>query len=471
MFVWTKIIRTSEREAFSVSKLKETYQFIDENFDHFLEEFREFIRKPGISTENTGIEETVDWLIAKMKDNGIDDVTVFQTKRHPIILGRARKDAKRTLLMYGHYDVQPPGDLKDWKADPFDAKIIDDQIIGRGTCDMKNNLMASIHAVKALPETEKSLPVNLIFLFEGEEEIGSPSLKPFIEEHTKELSRCDAIVCCDGGGENKARQSLLIYGLKGALSMEFLVKSFSGTELHSMFAGIVDNPAWRLLSALRCLREDDKIVVPHFYDGVKEPSLKEKVKYGLARIALSKKELEEAYQLKIKKDASVSEALLEVFYKPTLNINGLSSGYTVKGATKTIVPDGAWARIDARLVPGQDQAAIFENVRKHLTDKGFNDVAVEKQFWLPAYRIEPDERIARVCTEATKKIVNPNTTSMPIMPGSGAMAWLPHILEKPMAFAGSGVTYMAHRPNEFITKEQYLKGIKLFATIYQDYAS
>jgi len=450
--------------------LKETYQYIDKNFDHFLTEFREFIHKPGISTENTGIEETVEWLVAKMKDNGVE-AKVFHTEGHPVIIGRAGKGAKRTLLVYGHYDVQPPGDRKDWKADPFSAEIIGSQILGRGTCDMKNNLMASLHAVKAFLETEKSLPVNLIFLFEGEEEIGSPSLKPFIEEHKKELSACDAIVCGDGGGENKAGQALLIYGLKGNLSMEFQVNSPSDSELHSMFAGVVENPAWRLLSALRCLREDDKILVPHFYDGVKEPSLKEKTKYGLTHIALSKKEFEEAYQLKVKRDMNASEALLEVFYKPTLNINGLSSGYTVKGSTKTIVPDSAWARIDARLVPGQGQKTIFENIRKHLKTKGYSDVIVEKQFWLPAYRLDPDEKIARVCTEATKKIVGHDTTSMPIMPGSGAMAWLPHILGKPMAFAGSGVTYMAHRPNEFITKEQYLKGIKLFVTIYQDYAS
>ena len=454
-----------------VSKLKEVYEFVDKNSDLFLEEFREFIRKPGISTENTGINETVNWLVSEMKENGIEDVQAFETQRHPVILGRVGKTAKRTLLVYGHYDVQPPGDRKDWKADPFAAEVVDDCIIGRGTCDMKNNLLASIHAVKALVECRKSAPINLVFLFEGEEEIGSPSLKPFIEKHKEELSACDSIVCADGGGENKAGQALLMYGLKGCLSMEFLVKSPSGVEIHSMFAGVVDSPAWRLVSALRCLREDDIIVIPHFYDGVKEPNLKEKIKYGLARIALSKEKLEEAYELKAKKDMGISEVLLEVFYKPTLNINGLSSGYTVKGGTKTIVPDSAWARIDARLVPGQDASAIFENVQKHLIAKGFDDVLVEKQFELPAYRIEPDEKIAKVCTDATKKVVNSKTTSAPIMPGSGAMVWLPHILGKPMAFAGSGVTYMAHRPNEFITKEQYLKGIKLFATIYNDYAS
>jgi len=454
-----------------VSKLKEVYEFVDKNSDRFLEEFREFIRKPGISTENTGIEETVSWLITKMKENRIENVQAFETQRHPVILGRVGKNAKRTLLVYGHYDVQPPGDRKDWRVDPFAAEVVDDRIFGRGTCDMKNNLMASIHAMKALVECRKSIPINLIFLFEGEEEIGSPNFKPFVEKHKEELSACDSIVCGDGGGENKTGQALLVYGLKGYLSMEFLVKSTSGVEIHSMFAGVVDNPAWRLLSALRCLREDDRIVVPHFYDGVKEPSLKEKIKYGLARIVISKEKLEEAYEFKAKKDVGISEALLELFYRPTLNINGLSSGYTVRGGTKTIVPDSAWARIDARLVPGQDSSTIFENVQKLLLAKGFNDVLVEKKIELPAYRIEPNEKIAKVCTNATKKVVNSKTTSVPIAPGSGAMAWLPRILGKPMAFAGSGVTYMAHRPNEFITKEQYLKGIKLFATIYNNYAS
>ena len=147
--------------------MKKVYEFIDKNFESFLTEFREFIRRPGVSTENTGIDQTVNWLVAQMKENVVESVETFRTNRHPVILGRAGKGAKRTLLVYGHYDVQPPGDPKDWKADPFGAEIIDNRIIGRGTCDMKNNLMACLHALKALRQTRKSLPVNLIFLFEG----------------------------------------------------------------------------------------------------------------------------------------------------------------------------------------------------------------------------------------------------------------------------------------------------------------
>jgi acetylornithine deacetylase/succinyl-diaminopimelate desuccinylase-like protein len=437
-----------------------------------LNEFRDFIRKPGISTENTGIEETVSWLSARMKENGVDDVETFRTQRHPVILGRAGKEARRTLLVYGHYDVQPPGDRKDWKADPFGAEIIDGRIIGRGTCDMKNNLMASIHAVKVLLQSDKSLPLNLTFLFEGEEEIGSPSLKPFIEEHRQLLSTCDSILCGDGGGENKEGQSLLMYGLKGMLYVQLSVKSPIGTEVHSSYAGIIDNPAWRLISVLRSLKEDEKVLIPHFYEGVQEPSMTERMKYGLARVVLNKEEFEQAFELKLKKGMSLSEALLEVFYRPTLNIDGLWSGYTVENGVKTIVPDRACAKIDMRLVPGQDSSIIFENMKKYLMSMGFADVSVEKLgFGLPAYRVDPEERIAKIVANAVKKVVSKKTMTIPIMPGSGAMAWLPHILGKPMAFAGSGATYMAHRPNEFITGEQYLKGIKLFATIYNDYAS
>jgi acetylornithine deacetylase/succinyl-diaminopimelate desuccinylase-like protein len=455
-----------------VSKLTEIYEFVDKNSDLFLEEFREAIRKPGISTENTGIKETVNWLVTKMKENGVEDVQPFETQRHPMILGRVGKTAKRTLLVYGHYDVQPPGDRKNWTVDPFAAEVVDNCIIGRGTCDMKNNLMASIQAVKVLLQCRKSMPTNLVFLFEGEEEIGSPSLKPFIEEHKQELSNCDAILCGDGSGENRMGQSLLVYGLKGMLSVELSVKSPTGTEIHSMYAGITENPAWRLISALESLKDDEKVLVPHFYDGVKMPSLVEKKEYGLDRIAISKEELEKAFDLKIKKEMIVSEALLELFYKPTLNINGLCSGYTVEKGIKTIVPDKAWAHIDIRLVPGQDSSIIFENLKAYLVSEGFNDVAVEKSgFEAPIYRLDPHERIAQVVSDCMKKVVSEKTMVMPIMPGSGAMVWLPLILGKPMAFAGSGGIHMAHRPNEFITKEQYLKGIKLFATIYNDYAS
>lgn len=450
--------------------MKDLYEFVDKNSESFLNEFKEFIRKPGISTENIGIEETVNWLVTKMKGNGIENVQVFKTQRHPVILGRIDKAAKRTLLVYGHYDVQPPGDRQDWKVDPFAAEVIDGCIIGRGTCDMKNNLMASIHAVKAFLECGKQLPINLIFLFEGEEEIGSPSLRPFIEEHKDELSLCDSILCGEGG-ENKEGQVALIYGYKGMLYVELSIRSPTGVEVHSAYAGITDNPAWRMVSALMSLKENGKVLIPHFYDGAKEPSLKEKIKYGLARVAFSKEKLEEMFAVKIKKDMSVSEALLEVFYKPTLNIDGLHSGYTVKGGIKTIVPDSAWAKIDMRLVPEQDPSIIFENMRKHLENEGFTDIIVEHLGSLPAYRVDPNERIVKVVNQALKNIVSKKVMVAPIAPASGAMVWLPHILGKPMASAGCGAAYMAHRPNEYIKIDQYLKGVKLFATIYKNYSS
>jgi acetylornithine deacetylase/succinyl-diaminopimelate desuccinylase-like protein len=454
-----------------VARLKETYDFVDRVSDVLVSEFRDFVRKPGISTENTGIEETVSWLVARLKENGVEDVETFKTQRHPIILGKAGKGAKRTLLVYGHYDVQPPGDLHDWAADPFVAEIVGNRIVGRGTCDMKNNLMAAIHAVKVLLQTRKRLPTNLVFLFEGEEEIGSPSLKPFVEEHKQELSSCDSILCGEGG-ENKAGESILSYGLKGILYVELSVKSPIGTEVHSSYAGIIENPAWRLLSALMSLKDGEKVTIPHFYDGVKEPGLAEKMKYGLAKVVVKREQLEEAFDLKAKKTMRVSDVLMEVFYKPTLNIDGLWSGYTVEKGIKTIVPDKAGAKVDMRLVPGQDPTAIFDNLKVHLTSQGFRDISVEKLgFGLPAYRVDPGERVARVVAGAVKKTVGKKTTTIPIAPGSGAMVWLPIILGKPMGFAGSGAVYMAHRPNEFITVEQYLKGVKLFATIYNDFGS
>jgi acetylornithine deacetylase/succinyl-diaminopimelate desuccinylase-like protein len=454
-----------------VTELKEVYDFVDKNSESLLNEFKDFIRKPGISTENTGIDETAKWLTATLKENGVEDVEVYKTARHPIILGRAGKSAKRTLLVYGHYDVQPPGDLQNWTVDPFAAETVGDRIVGRGTCDMKNNLMACVHAVRALFQTRKQLPTNLIFLFEGEEEIGSPSLKPFIEEHKQELSTCDSILCADGGGENKSGQPLLVYGAKGMLYVELSVKSPIDTEVHSMYAGIVENPAWRLLSALMSLRDGAKITIPHFYDGVKEPSLAEKMKYGLAKVVMKKEQLEEAFDLKAKKAMSVSDVLMEVFYKPTLNIDGLWSGYTVEKGIKTIVPGKAGAKVDMRLMPGQEATEILNCLKTHLTSCGFTDVHVEQLGALPAYRVDPDERVARVVAGAVKKAVGKKTMTIPIIPGSGAMVWLPIILGKPMGFAGSGASYMAHRPNEFITAEQYLKGVKLFATIYSDFGA
>jgi acetylornithine deacetylase/succinyl-diaminopimelate desuccinylase-like protein len=451
--------------------VKEVYEFVDRNSESFLGEFREFIRRPGISSENSGIEQTVNWLVAKMKECGVDSVELYRTKRHPLVLGWAGEGTARTLLVYGHYDVQPPGDSRDWRANPFGGEIVGHRILGRGTCDMKNNLMACLHAVKAFVQQGKPLPVNLMFLFEGEEEIGSPNLKPFLDKHKQLLSTCDAILCGDGGGENKKGQNLLIYGLKGLLYVELTVKAATGADVHSSFAGVVDNPAWRLISALKCLKERGEVLIPHFYEGVSDAGLGQKESCLSPEGVTTREEFEEAFELKLKRGMNAQEALFEFYYKPTLNIDGLRSGYTVEKGMKTIVPKDASTKIDMRLLPGQESSTILRNMKKHLLDKGFVDVKVQKLgFDTPAYRVGPHERITCVVTDAIKKVLSNKTMTMPIAPFSGAMAWLPRILGKPMAFAGSGPFYMAHRPNEFITKEQYLKGVKLFATIYNDYA-
>jgi acetylornithine deacetylase/succinyl-diaminopimelate desuccinylase-like protein len=452
-----------------VTILKEVYQLIDRESDQFIEEFREFVQIPGISTENTGIEESVEWLVAAMKKNGVSDVQVFETPRHPIILGRVDTAAKRTLLVYGHYDVQPPGNRQDWKVNPFSAEIIDTRIVGRGTCDMKNNLMASLQAVKAFIECRNSVPINLVFLFEGEEETGSPSLKPFIETHKTDLLHCDSILCAEGG-ENKAGQVQVTYGLKGLLYVELTTKSPNRVEVHSMYAGITENPAWGLIEALQSLKQGDRILIPEFYQHIKAPSDEELMKLGIIDSRIDRNGLENAFELQIKKEMDVSTALFEAFYKPTLNIDGLWSGYTIKKGIKTIIPATAGAKIDMRLVPEQDPTTIYRNLKEYLAKQGFTNVETEVLGELPAYRVHPDERLVDVVTQALTTVVSRRVMIMPMMLGSGAMAWLPHILEKPMAFAGSGPFYMAHRPNEFISIPQYVKGIKLFATIYSRFA-
>ncbi|MGD0175853.1 MAG: M20/M25/M40 family metallo-hydrolase [Candidatus Bathyarchaeia archaeon] len=347
--------------------------YVASNRDKMLEDFRTLLRQPSVSAQGRGIRECANLLERFMRGSGMETELVEEPEGNPVLLGNVTTSkSKRTLLFYGHYDVQPTEPLEEWKSDPFGAEMKDGKIFARGASDSKNNVMALVKMVEAYKNTISELPVNLKFFFEGEEEIGSPHLPRFVEENKSKL-KADADVCFDGGIDETGRPEVVL-GVKGMLYVE-LHATGPKVDLHSSLAPLAPNPAWRIIWALDSIKQsDERIKIDGWYDRVHKPSPAElelvknipfdeernKSEMGLSSFLLDRKGL---------------DAVRMLLYEPTCNVCGFMSGYTAKGS-KTVLPSKAIAKLDFRLVYDQNPADLHEKLKLHLVKHGFRDIEV-----------------------------------------------------------------------------------------------
>jgi acetylornithine deacetylase/succinyl-diaminopimelate desuccinylase-like protein len=306
-----------------------------------------------------------DWVADHMKRMGLDSVRVYETKGHPVVYGESLKAGASapTALIYGHYDVQPPEPLELWTSGPFEPTVRGDHLYGRGVSDMKGQVAVALDAVEALTSTS-SLPINVKFLVEGEEEIGSPSLPEFITSH-KDLLKSDFAINPDTGMIAPDAPAIT-YALRGLAYYEIRIFG-PDHDLHSgTFGGVVDNPAKVLCELIAGMHDEQgHVTLPGFYDKVRMIGKEERAE--LARLPM-----DETYYLK----ATGAPALRgesgyipaeQAGARPTLEVNGLLSGYTAAGA-KTVLPCSAMAKISMRLVPDQQPAEVAEQLRAYLED-------------------------------------------------------------------------------------------------------
>jgi len=359
------------------------------NYDSLLKQFLSFLSIPSVSTADNFKEDMLkaaEFLVVKFKEIGFQNVQAFPTSRHPIVFCEYLVDPEKpTILLYGHYDVQPPDPLEEWDTPPFIPQIRDDYIYARGASDMKGQVWAFTSALQAILETS-DLPLNIKLLIEGEEEIGSPSLDRFLEEN-KSLLKCDLALNTDAGMLAPDKPTI-VTGLRGMAYFELRLFG-PNADLHSgVFGGTVGNPANILCQVVADMHDDrHRVTLPGFYDKVRELSIEEKR-------ALSKIGMNEDFF----KDISGVPALLgeegyspveRVGARPTLDVNGFYSGYIEEGA-KTIIPAYAMAKISTRLVPDQDPNEIFESMKSFLEDSVPEAVRWELDFLsgAPAYIAE-----------------------------------------------------------------------------------
>lgn len=449
-------------------------EYQEKNKDRFLEELLELLRIPSISarSEHKADMQTCAQQVAKrMLEAGATRTEIFETAGHPIVYGeRINNNSLPTVLVYGHYDVQPPDPLDLWLSGPFDPVIKDGKIYARGSCDDKGQFYMHIKALETLVQTgDGNLPVNIKFLIEGEEEVGSPNLAGFVREN-KALLKADVILISDTAMLSLDTPSMDV-GVRGLSYIEVEVTG-PNRDLHSgVYGGAVANPITILAKMIASLHdENNHITIPGFYDDVVVASAEERALMAAAPFD------EMAY----KADLGVQELWGENGYtanertgiRPTLELNGIWGGYTGEGA-KTVLPSKAFAKISCRLVPNQDSHTITDMLIKHLQKIAppYVQLKASLHHGGEPYMTPIDSK----GYQAASKAIATTLGKEPIPVRGGGSIPICALFEQELGvkiiFMGFGLdSDNLHSPNEKFNIENYYKGIETIPWFHKYFA-
>ncbi|WP_141432373.1 dipeptidase [Bacillus sp. 03113] len=447
--------------------------YLQTNRTNHLEELFDFLSLPSISAlpdHTEDIQKTAAWLAGALTRIGMENVKIFETNGHPIVYGDWLKaEGKPTVLIYGHYDVQPIDPIELWDSPPFEAEIREEKLFARGASDDKGQTFMHLKAIEAILQSTGTLPINIKFCIEGEEEIGSPNLPVFVEEN-KELLQADVVVISDTGMIEKGKPTIC-YGLRGLCGLQIDVKSAKG-DLHSgLFGGAVQNSIHALVQILHSFRDEQGVVqVEGFYDQVQPLTEEEKQAY-------------EALQLSddlFIKQAGVTELFGEKGYttlermwvRPTLEINGIFGGFQGEGV-KTVIPAKTSAKITCRLVPDQDPEEIAKLLIDHIEKNKPQGVEVSvTMFDKGAPYVTPyDHPAIQAAGKAYEKVYKVPTSytrgggSIPIVAAFDQLLKLPIVL---MGFGLPDENF--HAPNEHFHLENFDKGLQTICHYWYELA-
>ncbi|MDH4616889.1 M20/M25/M40 family metallo-hydrolase [Brevibacillus sp. AY1] len=446
--------------------MEDVFAFIENNREMYLTWLQEICRLPSVAAQNRGMKETAEMVEKILKELGAETLQV-STSGYPVVYGLFNPDKSKILSFYNHYDVQPEDPIELWDSPPFAAEIRDGRVYARGVADNKGNLMARLAAVHAYQQVRGELPLQVKFIVEGEEEIGSTSLEEFVHQH-KELLHADGCIW-EFGYKNADGRPQVSLGVKGMCYVELTCRG-ANTDLHSANAAIIENAAWRLNWALSTLKTpDERIQIEGFYDRV---------------ATLSPEDYEALDQMIYSEESMLKNLGLESFlldlsglplkeklvFQPTCTICGIESGYTGEG-TKTVLPSVARAKIDFRLVPNQDPHEILRLLREHLDKHGFSDIEIEAYSLDYPARTEIVNPLTASVRDTCIEVYGMEPTLMPMSPGTGPMYVLCQSIGVPAVSVGVGnFQSNNHAPNENIFVEDYIQGIKHIAAIMEDFA-
>ncbi len=453
--------------------MEDVIKFIKENQEQFIEELKELLRIPSISThqENKNdINRAAKFVADKLKQAGLNRVEIFKTEGHPLVYGDwLGAPGKPTVLVYGHYDVQPVDPIELWNSPPFEPVIKDGKIWARGATDDKGQMFMHIKSVESFFKGKGSLPVNVKFIIEGEEEIGSESLEAFIKTHI-DLLKCDAVLVSDTSLFEKGVPTLT-YGLRGLSYMEVEVVG-PNKDLHSgSFGGAVGNPINILAGMIAKLQDKNgHITIPGFYDDVKKLTKKERENYK--RLNFSEKRFAKEIGVKELKGEKGFTTLERIWARPTLDCNGIIGGFTGKGA-KTVLPSKVSAKISMRLVPDQKPAKIAKAFTKYINHIAPKSVKVNvKDLHGASPCITPLEASATIAaSKAMARAFGKKTVYMREGGSIPIVNVFTTKLKSPVVLMGLGLdSENLHSPNEHFDLNHFKLGIMSSAYFFDEFS-
>jgi acetylornithine deacetylase/succinyl-diaminopimelate desuccinylase-like protein len=447
--------------------------FVSQHRDRLLEELKDFIRIPSVSTlpeHKSDVETAARFVADSLRRAHIENVEVISTAGHPLVYGDwLRAPGKPTVLCYGHYDVQPPDPLELWNQPPFEPVVLNGNIYARGACDDKGQMYMHIKAVEALRAVNGTLPLNVKFLIEGEEEIGGAAIAKYVAEHTEKL-KADCALVSDTALYAEGLPTLCV-GLRGLVYME-VEASGPSRDLHSgYYGGAAPNAVWGLIELLaQCKDANGHVQIPGFYDDVAEPAAQEKESWS--RLPFSEKEfLEKEVGASALTGEPGFSVLDRVWARPTLEVHGIAGGFTGAGS-KTVIPAKATAKVSFRMVPNQDPKKCIDAFRDFLKDHQPAGIKIELRVLgaSPAIIVNPDhpaiETAARAFGEMLGKptVFIRNGGSIPVVGDFAKHLGIPTVL---MGFGlpDDGL----HSPNEKYRLENYYTGIMTVAHFLEEY--
>jgi acetylornithine deacetylase/succinyl-diaminopimelate desuccinylase-like protein len=452
-----------------------TTAFVEQHKDRLLQELFTFLRIPSISTlpENKNdVENAAKFVASSLKDAGLENVEIIPTAKHPLVYADwLHAPGKPTVLCYGHYDVQPPDPLELWKSPPFEPVLRDGNIYARGSADDKGQMYMHIKAVEALRAVHGTLPVNLKFLIEGEEEIGGESVAKYVAENPAKL-KADVALVSDTALYAEGIPTLCI-GLRGLVYTEIEAKGPS-RDLHSgLYGGAAPNAVFGLVELLGKLKDaDGKIQIPGMYDEVEAPAPAEKQSWASLPFDEAEFLKKEVGSTKLTGEPGFT-VLERVWARPTLEVHGIAGGFTAAGA-KTVIPATATAKVSMRLVPKQNADKIVAAYKKFVQDNAPAGIEVEVRVLSAgeAIVVNPDHPAIGVAARAFKEVLGRETVfvrsggSIPIVGDFARHLHIPTIL---MGFGlpDDGL----HSPNEKYKLSNYYAGIVTIAHFFEQYGN
>lgn len=423
-------------------------------------------RQPSIAAQGIGIGEMADLIESELRESGFA-TRRFSVKGAPPVVYGELPGGPTTILLYDHYDVQPPEPLDLWDSEPFEPTVRDGKLYARGTSDDKGEIAARLTAIRALRRELGRLPVTLKYIVEGEEEIGSPHFDQIIAPHAK-LLKADGCLWEGAGFEPDGRPGLTL-GSKGLLYVQLDVRCLA-RDAHSGGAAVLPSAAWRLVQALATLKTPaGKVRIPGFYDAVKPPSAAQlqamreqpdtdaeiKAAYGVERF------IDDLHGFALRRRGS---------FAPTCNIAGLESGYTGEGS-KTVLPAAAMCKIDFRLVPDQDPDDILARLKRHLADQGYGDIEITVFSSARPIVTSVDDPFAQRIARIAEAFAGKPPSISPISPGTlPLLNSLAKRVGVPGLSAPGDPVYWAngaHSPNEHIRLDDLRQAVAFNAHLFQ----